>query len=250
MNDSPRPRKLLVILAALVLTSVVLSVVAYVAATRIMAAPGKAVEKAADVLTDIAAAFKQGTVEIRFSSYAAEISSGQFLQFATLDEMEIFERIDSSSTFWGTVPLPDVVVEARAPVSYTYYVDLGADWNFVFEDNVITVHAPRIEFNEPAVDASGIEYRVREDSLLRDSDEAIDNLRVLISGLARKRAGENVGLVREVGRRGVENFVRTWLGSEFPEAERLRIEVVFADEEVRERSREKLVLPGIERESR
>ena len=83
---------------------------------------------------------------------------------------------------------------------------------------------------------------MREDSLLRDEDEAIENLRVLVTGLARQRARENVELVREVGRRRVEDFVRTWLGNEFPDADRLRIDVVFADEEPREGLR----VPGVE----
>jgi hypothetical protein len=221
MTDRQHTRKTVVIVATIVVVAAVLSGFAYVVLTRLMAAPGKAAEQAADALTEIAAAFKQGTVRIRFSSYAAEISGSQYLQFATLDEMEIFERVDSSSAFWGALPLPDVVVEARAPVQYTYYVDLGGDWRFVLENDIIAVSAPPIEFNAPAVDASAIEYRVREDSLLRDSDEAIESLQVLISGLAEERARDNVELVREVGRRRIEEFVRSWLGNEFEDTERL-----------------------------
>ncbi len=72
---------------------------------------------------------------------------------------------------------------------------------------------------------------------MRDTDEAMDKLRAVLTDLARERALDNVELVREVGRRRVEDFVRTWLGNEFPDSERLRIDVVFADEDPRPSSR-------------
>jgi hypothetical protein len=57
--------------------------------------------------------------------------------------------------------------------------------------------------------------------------------------MAHRRAQENVALVREVGRREVEEFVETWLFRDFgEEARRYDVEVVFADEE------SELPLPG------
>lgn len=226
------------VVAAFIATTILITV------REVASLPARTLEAGGDALAEIARAFRQGSVEIRFSNYASEISGSQFLQFATLNQREVFERLDSATVLWGTVPLPDIVVEVTAPVEYTYYIDLNGQWSFALRDGIVEVEAPAIEHNEPAIDASEIRFRVREDSLIRDTDEAMEKLRAALSDLARERARDNVELVREVGRKRVEEFVRTWLGNEFADSERLRIDVLFADEEARPSS----TLQQIERE--
>jgi hypothetical protein len=182
-------------------------------------------------LGDLARAFTTGTVETSFHSYATEVSGSSFFQFAALDEIEVFERSDHTSTLWGQLVLPEVVVRATAPVHYTYYLDLDGEWRFELADDTVRVRAPKIQFNKPAVDASRIEYEVRQGSVLRDEAAALEKLREGISAMAHRRAQENIHLVRELGRRKTEEFVATWLLDSFGEAERSRrIEVVFAGE--------------------
>src|SRR5262245_61602073 len=119
--------------------------------------PGETIEKAGKVvatagqqLQKVAAAFKQGSITTTFTSYATTISGSQYLQFATLSQREVFTRKDESSLAFGYIPLPDVIVEATAPISYTYYLDLNARWDFVLRDGVIIVTAPDIKYNRPA----------------------------------------------------------------------------------------------------
>ena len=181
----------------------------------------------------IARAFRTGTITTTFRSHATRVAGSQRLQFATLDQVEVFERQDSTSVLWGQLALPDVVVRATAPVQYTYYVDFADEWQFELDDErSITVRAPRIRFNRPAVDASALEYEVRQGSVLRDEAAVQDDLREGLTSMAHRRAQENVALVREVGRREVEQFVETWLFRDFgEEARAYHVEVVFADEE-------------------
>ena len=182
-------------------------------------------------LRDLARAFNTGTVETSFHSYATQVSGSSFLQFATLDEMEVFERSDYSSTLWGQLQLPEVVVRATAPVQYTYYLDLDAEWHFELEGDTVRVRAPRIRFNKPAVDAARIEYEIRQGSVFRDEEEALEKLRAGMSAMAHRRAQENVHLVREVGRRKTEEFVAAWLLHSFDQgAGSYRVDVVFSDE--------------------
>jgi hypothetical protein len=182
-------------------------------------------------LRDLVRAFNTGTVETSFHSYATEVSGSSYLQFATLDEIEVFERSDFSSTLWGQIELPEVVVRATAPVQYTYYLDLDAEWRFELEGDTVRVRAPRIKFNKPSVDASRIEYEVRQSSVLRDEEAAMEKLRAGMSAMAHRRAQENVHLVRETGRRKTEEFVASWLLQSFEqEAKDYRVEVLFADE--------------------
>src|SRR5688572_24969255 len=121
----------------------------------------RTIQKTGRVMADVASAFRRGTITLSFTSYAATIQSSHYLQFATLKETEIFTRKDEARTGFGYIPLPDVVVEARAPVEYTYFLDLSAPWQFVVEGNFVYVLAPEIQFNKPAIDASAIEYEVR-----------------------------------------------------------------------------------------
>ena len=192
--------------------------------------------------TSLARAFRSGTVTTRFISYAAEVSGENYLQFATLTEMEIFERTDSATVLWGQLELPDVVVRARAPVEYTYYLDLNETWELTLEDGAVTVRTPEIRYNSPAIDVSEIRYEVSSGSLLRDEDEALQNLSRGLSGLAKSRARENIALVREVGRKKTEEFIRNWLLAQYEDGDSYRVEVVFADE-TREESRPRSLSP-------
>lgn len=182
-------------------------------------------------LATVAEAFRSGSVTTRFLSHATEVTGSNRLQFATLDQVETFERTDEATVLWGQLALPDLVVEARAPVQYTYYLDLNGAWRFVLEGERIYVLAPPIRYNKPAVDASEIRYTVREGSLLRDEEEALERLKAGITWMSVARARENVGLVRELARRETRHFVEAWLKPSFGDGDRYVVEVVFADEE-------------------
>jgi hypothetical protein len=144
--------------------------------------------------------------------------------------MEVFERTDSRATLWGQLALPDVVVQARAPVEYTYYLDLNGKWEMELEDNSVLVIAPAIEFNTPSIDASAIRYDVREGSLFRDEDIVIDKLREGLMEMSRQRARENVALIRELGRRKTAEFVQKWLTQTFSDGNAYHVEVYFPGE--------------------
>jgi hypothetical protein len=181
-------------------------------------------------LEKIAEAFNTGTVTTTFISYAAEVSGSNYLQFATLKQMEVFERKDSRATLWGQLELPDVVVQATAPVEYTYYLDLNGTWEMTLEDHAVVVLAPEIEFNTPSIDASAIRYEVHEGSVFRDEDIVVDLLRQGLMEMSRKRAHENIALIRELGRRKTAEFVQKWMTQTFSDGAAYHVEVQFLDE--------------------
>ena len=210
----------------------VLALAAYVF-HRAQRLPGEFLEQGrslASELRSVAAAFKTGTIETTFVSYAAEMSGSQKLQFATLKEMEVFERTDRAQVLWGQLELPEVVVRAEAPVEYSYYLDLEERWDFLLEGQTVLVVAPPIRFNTPAIDVSRLRYEVKSGSVFRDEALALENLKRGLGELSRARAAENVGLVRELGRAQTAKFVRTWLLSRYDDASSYHIEVTFADE--------------------
>jgi hypothetical protein len=195
--------------------------------------PGDILERGRAALGDlreVAAAFRSGSVTTTFRSYATEVTGTTRLQFAELREMEVFERRDTAAVLWGALQLPDVVVEARAPVEYTYYLDLDKEWRFRLEGKDVQVVAPPVEFNPPAVDVSALRFEVREGSMLRDEQIALDHLRAELTRLAARRARDHLPLVRETGRRSVESFVERWLVQRFADGQGYRTRVRFADE--------------------
>ncbi len=198
--------------------------------TETLQRAGKVVEQVGLQAQQVAAAFKQGTITTTFTSYATTLSGSQYLQFASLSQMEIFTRKDESSMAFGYIPLPDVIVQATAPVTYTYYLDLNARWDLRVQDGVLWVVAPEIKFNKPAVDASRITYEVRKNSLIRNTTEAMDNLKDSITWLSIKKAQANIELVRETGRHQTETFVQNWLAKSFTDGRNYPVKVVFRSE--------------------
>ncbi len=179
----------------------------------------------------IAAAFKTGTIRETFFSYATAMSGSNYLQFATLNQTEVFEREDSATALWGQLELPAVIVRATAPVEYTYFLDFEGEWSFRLVDDVLTVIAPPIEYNQPAIDASALEFEIRQDSLLRDEEAVLAKLKSGLVPMARQRARSNLALVRELGRNRTRSFIETWLLQSFGESSnRVHVEVLFADE--------------------
>jgi hypothetical protein len=219
--------------AALVVVVAILAGAGLYVFQSLRSLPGDAVDRGVEVLHELqtlASAFRQGTLEIRFLSYATRAEGRNDLQFATLEQTEIFRRKDESSLLWGRLPLPEVVVEATAPVTYTYYVDLNDTWKFEISGDTVRVLAPPIRHNKPAVDASEIRFETRTTSVFRDEDAAMAALKAGLTEMAERRARENVPLIRELGRVKVEEFVGNWLTRSFGDGEDYHVEVVFADE--------------------
>jgi hypothetical protein len=202
---------------------------------RALKTTGETLDKARETMNTVAAAFRQGTITTSFVSYATTLTNSQRLQFATLKQMEIFTHSEEPSTAFGYVPLPDVIVEARAPVEYTYYFDLRANWDFVIKDGLLEVYAPSIHANRPSIDVSGLTYEVKKGRF--KSTEAIDNLKSTMSSLVVLRAKENIPLVRETGRREVADFVETWLARSFADGKSYPVKVYFPGEGPHQKAR-------------
>ena len=186
--------------------------------------------KALSELREVAAAFRTGSITTTFRGDATSVAGTTRLQFAELRQEELFERRDAAAVLWGALALPDVVVEARVPVTYTYFLDLDKEWRFKLHEDVVDVTVPPAEWNRPAPDVSALRFSVREGSGLRDEQLVLDRLRAELTPLLDRRARQHVPLVRETGRRKVEAFVETWLVQRFADGKQYRARVVFADE--------------------
>lgn len=237
MTSAPRrPSASLLVLASLVLA---ILVAASILVGRVARMPGEmasAIPKAAretaaalsDGLARLAAAIRTRSVTTEFTSTATEVRGSKRLQVAELSQVEVVERRDATRLFG--IPLPDVVVSARAPVTYVYVLDLDGRWEFDLAERTVTVLAPPLSWNSPAVDVSRLTFVKAETSILRDEDRVLEELRASLTGIFRQRARQGVPLVRETARRQAEEFVRAWLLRAYGVPEDVRVVVRFRGE--------------------
>jgi hypothetical protein len=203
--------------------------------------PGEAVDKTVDKtvqimtnvsrsLAELAASFNQGSITVSLASSNTRIRDTKYFQFKTIQQYEVFTRTDQASTGFGYIPLPEVIVEARAPVEYNYYLNLDAPWRLVVRSNLVHVFTPGIHYNRPSIDASRIEYDIRKGSLLRDTASAQENLKKSITSLSYLKARENIALVRQTGRQSVAEFVQQWLRTAFSDGTNYQVRIHFPGE--------------------
>jgi hypothetical protein len=199
------------------------------AMTRVRSLGGTA-ESALIAVRKVAEAFQTGKIETSFRSYATELRGVSRFEFAELRQLESFERTDSASIGWGTIPLPDVVVEARGQVVYTYVLDFKKRWDLKLNGQRVEVTAPAPEFSTPALDPSTLRFEVKHGSVLRNEESVRATLQDGLSDLLDQRAREHLPLVRENGRKTTEDFVRNFLMSSYDDAAGMTVHIRFADE--------------------
>ena len=187
-------------------------------------------ELAASAARSVAEGFAAGTIETRLRSYATELKGVSRFQFAELKQLESFERTDTASVAWGLIPLPDVVVEARGQVVYTYGLDLQKPWELRVHEKTVDVLAPFPEPGVPALDPSTLTFEIRKGSVIRDEAAVRAALQAGLSSLLNQRAREHIPLVKETGRKTTEEFVRTFLISSYNDAAGYTIRVRFSGE--------------------
>jgi hypothetical protein len=200
-------------IVAIIVAGVAAIVIGIYAVHRVTQIPVETVDKAGEALTRIASAFRTGTVTIEFHDYVTKVSGVNYLQIANLKSVDTFTRTDSTAIFWDLIGLPDITVEIQTPVEYTFYLDLNDKWEFTWDQQrqSIFVIAPPIKCNTPAVDIANLKIMVKDGSIFRDKDAAIERLKKEMPGLARTIASEKIPLIREVARRETRTFIENWV---------------------------------------
>ncbi len=217
-------------MALLIVACLVLPILLIRSAMQRVRSLGGTAESALISVRTMAEAFRTGKIETSLKTYASELKGVSRFQFAELKQLESFERTDSASLVWGMVPLPDVVVEARGNVVYTYYLDFKKPWDIRLHNGFVDVTVPQPEPGVPALDPSSLTFEVKKDSVLRDEAAVRTSLQAGLSGLLNERAQRNIGLVKETGRKATEDFVRNFLVSSYDDAANYVVRVRFLGE--------------------
>lgn len=182
---------------------------------------GKGLDQAGDATARIAEAFQKGEVASRWESYVAETEGTNRLQVARLRTVETVTRTDKKTIAWDMIILPDLTIRMEAPVEYVFYLDLEGSWEFFWNENEggITVLAPEIRYNRPAVDISNMRFTTLEGSLLRREKPVRNRFVRDMTRVLRTKAGEKIPQIRETARDEVRTFVQNWfVALAFPDA--------------------------------
>ncbi|HSL16864.1 MAG TPA: hypothetical protein VLB51_03070 [Methylomirabilota bacterium] len=175
-----------------------------------------AVRAAGEGAAEVAARFATGTITTSFTSALPRLvpDGGAKLELAAFEAVETLSRTDDRRVFFDLVPLGATVTEIRVPVTYRYHLRLDEPWRLAVTGQTCVVHAPPIRATlPPAIHTDRMEKRSESGWLRFDEDEQMAALeRSLTPTLSDwAREPDRVDLVRELCRRRVADFVRSWL---------------------------------------
>ncbi len=170
-----------------------------------------------EALKNIAQSFSSGKVVNEFYDYITKIEGMNRLQVASLHSVDTFSKSDSKKIIWDLIDLPDVVIEIRVPVEYTYFVDLKKKWEFKWEENEQSIIAisPRIECGTPAADISKMKIIEREGSFLRDVESVREKLQSEMSMNLVSVAPKKIPFILEAARSEIKVFLNNWFFSHY-----------------------------------
>lgn len=186
---------------------------------------GQAAGDAGRAARAIAQAFREGTLSTEFTSYTQSLEGTRRLQVASLTSVETLSQRDQASILWGQLELPEVLLRATLPVTYTYYLDLEAPWTLTWDESsqVLAVQTPPLEWNRPAVDVSRMAIEVERTHPLRDHEAARERLRQALTPWLEERAEDNRRLVEATAREEVEGWVRSWVEAEYGQVGEVKV---------------------------
>ncbi|MBM4171732.1 MAG: DUF4230 domain-containing protein [Ignavibacteria bacterium] len=182
------------------------------------------IESSSRAIKEISENFESGKITTEFRDYVTEVKGFQRLQVASLKTVDIFTKLDSKSILWNLIDLPDVKIEIKIPVEYTYYLDLKDQWDLQWNEEKLSVKviAPNIKSGTPAVDISKMNITVQKGSFLRDVESVKNELIGELSEKLAYLADKKIPWIREAARNETKEFINNWF-----------VQIHFKDKEIK-----------------
>jgi hypothetical protein len=130
--------------------------------------------------------------------------------------------------------LSSAVMEVRAPVTYSYYVDMKGPWKIISEGETLSIVAPKIRVGEPATDLSRLDTHIDSGKFIFNEAEKLEELRKQFYAdmIKKGTSREYMDSVREDARRSLAEFANGWILAELSRKYPVKyISVRFEDEE-------------------
>ncbi len=130
--------------------------------------------------------------------------------------------------------LSSSIMEVRAPVTYSYYVDMKDPWKIICEGETLAIIAPKIQVEEPATDLSRLETHIDSGKLIFNEPAKLEELRKqFYTDMIKKAVSrEHMDSIREDARRSLAEFANGWIAADMAKKYPVKyISVRFEDEE-------------------
>ncbi|MFA6568164.1 MAG: hypothetical protein WCS96_08125 [Victivallales bacterium] len=130
--------------------------------------------------------------------------------------------------------LSSSIMEVRAPVTYSYYVNMKDPWKIICEGETLAIVAPKIQVEEPATDLSRLETHIDSGKLIFNEPAKLEELRKqFYTDMIKKAVSrEYMDSVREDARRSLAEFANGWIIADLTGKYPVKyISVRFEDEE-------------------
>jgi len=169
-----------------------------------------------EILPNIAAKFKTGTITQTFTESIPTIKSteGDILELATAEADEIFTRTDSQSIGWGLFYIGTTTSKISVRATFRYHIKLSDSWRLATKDQTCIVQAPALRPSlPPAIHTATLRKETENGWLRFNKDENLIELeRGITAELSRKAADRrHIALAREECRKSIAAFVKNWL---------------------------------------
>lgn len=145
-----------------------------------------------------------------FTSYVTGSRGLQRVELFEAEAVEVIERSSQYSVFWNLLKLPEMVVLARVPVRYGYYVDLTEPFEMFEEQGRFVIQAPPLRASVPAPNISGISYEVKSGGLFRNEHQAFEELRKTITPMLKENAERQLPMIRDQARLKLKAMLLAW----------------------------------------
>lgn len=161
----------------------------------------------------------------KFATTIQQLTGKQSLYVAKLQTVEVVERTSAAKALG--ISLPSVILEAKIPVEYNYYISLSGGWRFEVQDKELRVFPPELTSSRPAIDLSKMQFNIKKGSVLRNQKELMKKFESDIPGFLIERAIQHRDSVREEARKSVEECIRNWILTSMAPLEVERVRVQF-----------------------
>ena len=171
--------------------------------------------------------FSEEELSTSLQSYVTSIKGVQKLQLAELSQVETFTRTSRGRVLWKRLELPSVVVSMKAPVQYTYYINLKKSFRIEKgESGDLRILVPPFEANPPALDLSQLQITYEKSSVFRDEARVRDMLLSEVSDLLIERSQAHKALVMDVAQDEIKEILQPWIQKLKAKGS---VEIIFSD---------------------
>jgi len=159
------------------------------------------------------------TLDVKTESFRQYLVSAKSTPGDELIVAEIRDNIELAETsetkeYWTGLTMGKSSASIRAPVVYTYYINISGEWLVSVNEHFILAVAPPVRLLKPAtIITTGIQKFVNDSWLSFDGQAVADRLVQKLTMMATQQGDSpaKISLARKYARKAIAEFVEKWV---------------------------------------